>query len=276
MLVLPSRKWQICKGYTCVLRGRRLAAQLLYAGRSRPGQTGCSAGARPVELHCAKRCRSCHGNLLRNAPKLIWRCVKIQRRTPTRKPRARCLLGSQAKPQGLQGLPKTLAWALGGLFHGGLYHCCQSACRGAVCKKAWFWLSHSGMSSFYKSTAGIRNALRENLGFRGAKATAHIPAPALLPVCCIVYTFCRASDKSLTCACDAQNLAAWGVAGTIAYYLWVKPEQKAEAERRVRSKAFALVARVPALVLCCSVLYVGPTCLVPHQFCASCWQQASR
>lgn len=30
-----------------------------------------------------------------------------------------------------------------------------------------------------------------------------------------------------------QNLAAWTLAGTVAYYLWVKPERKAEAERRV-------------------------------------------
>ena len=38
----------------------------------------------------------------------------------------------------------------------------------------------------------------------------------------------------------AQNLAAWTVAGTLAYYLWVKPEQKAEAERRVGALGFAI------------------------------------
>ena len=31
-----------------------------------------------------------------------------------------------------------------------------------------------------------------------------------------------------------QNIAAWAVAGTLAYYLWVKPQQREEQERKVR------------------------------------------
>ncbi|KAK9843957.1 hypothetical protein WJX81_000478 [Elliptochloris bilobata] len=50
--------------------------------------------------------------------------------------------------------------------------------------------------------------MRENLGFRGAK-----------------------------------NVAAWAVAGTIAYYLWVKPEQKAEAERQAARERIANYAK---------------------------------
>ena len=80
--VLPNRMRQVCKGYTCVLRGRRLRTQLQHTGRSRPRQAGCSARARPVELHCANRSRSCHGNLHRSAPNLVGRCAKIQQTTP--------------------------------------------------------------------------------------------------------------------------------------------------------------------------------------------------
>lgn len=31
-----------------------------------------------------------------------------------------------------------------------------------------------------------------------------------------------------------QNLAAWAVAGTLAYFLWVRPEREAEKERQAR------------------------------------------
>ncbi|CAL8466848.1 g6384 [Coccomyxa elongata] len=54
---------------------------------------------------------------------------------------------------------------------------------------------------------GIRNTIKENLGFRGS-----------------------------------QNIAAWAVAGVLAYYLWVKPEREAEQERRAareRARLFA-------------------------------------
>ncbi|KAK9916490.1 hypothetical protein WJX75_003291 [Coccomyxa subellipsoidea] len=55
---------------------------------------------------------------------------------------------------------------------------------------------------------GVRNTIKENLGFRGS-----------------------------------QNIAAWAVAGVIAYYLWVKPEREAEQERRSsreRARAIAI------------------------------------
>ncbi|EIE26539.1 hypothetical protein COCSUDRAFT_32203 [Coccomyxa subellipsoidea C-169] len=55
--------------------------------------------------------------------------------------------------------------------------------------------------------AGLRNTIKANLGFRGT-----------------------------------QNIAAWAVAGVLAYYLWVKPEREAEQERkasRERARLFA-------------------------------------
>ncbi|KAJ7529170.1 hypothetical protein O6H91_15G036200 [Diphasiastrum complanatum] len=32
-----------------------------------------------------------------------------------------------------------------------------------------------------------------------------------------------------------NNLAAWAVAGTVAYYLWIKPEREAQREREERA-----------------------------------------
>ncbi|KAA6422195.1 MAG: peroxisomal N(1)-acetyl-spermine/spermidine oxidase [Trebouxia sp. A1-2] len=50
--------------------------------------------------------------------------------------------------------------------------------------------------SFANRTAGWRRLVSENLGIRGSK-----------------------------------NLAAWAVAGTAAYILWIKPEQKEQQKR---------------------------------------------
>ncbi|KAK9810184.1 hypothetical protein WJX72_006437 [[Myrmecia] bisecta] len=62
-------------------------------------------------------------------------------------------------------------------------------------------------SAWGRKTAGFRRAFSETLGFRGPK-----------------------------------NIAAWGVAGVIAYALWVRPEKQARQEReaaRERAKQFA-------------------------------------
>lgn len=48
-----------------------------------------------------------------------------------------------------------------------------------------------------------------------------------------------------------QNIAAWAVAGVIAYYLWVKPEREAEQERRVSSLS---ADQFPCLHACASCM----------------------
>ena len=82
----------------------------------------------------------------------------------------------------------------------------------------------------------------------------------MLPACCFMNTLLIGLMTSLHwCACGAQNLAAWGVAGTIVYYLWVKPEQKAEAERRVCSRAAVLLLlRLSSTLLLCAFVVVLP------------------
>ncbi|CAK9224359.1 unnamed protein product [Sphagnum troendelagicum] len=38
----------------------------------------------------------------------------------------------------------------------------------------------------------------------------------------------------------AQNLAAWGVAGVVAYYLWIKPERDLKEEQEARAAALRM------------------------------------
>lgn len=73
---------------------------------------------------------------------------------------------------------------------------------------------------------GFRKTVKANLGFRGGTVS-------------IVHSYCApALIYKLACSPQhihfaVQNLAAWGVAGVVAYYLWVKPEREAELERKV-------------------------------------------
>jgi len=67
-------------------------------------------------------------------------------------------------------------------------------------------------SNFNQNMAGIRRALGENFGVRGTR-----------------------------------NIAAWAVAGTLAYYLWVKPGQKAELLRQEDLKRRKEWAKVKGL-----------------------------
>ncbi|KAK9797762.1 hypothetical protein WJX73_008241 [Symbiochloris irregularis] len=63
------------------------------------------------------------------------------------------------------------------------------------------------MATWAQKTAGFRRGLSENFGFRGSK-----------------------------------NLTAWGVAGILTYYIWIKPERKAAEEQqaaRQRAKEHA-------------------------------------
>ena len=87
-------------------------------------------------------------------------------------------------------------------------------------------------------TAGFRRLISENLGVRGSKV-----AVVALTSCLKQHSEGQsgirdfAADLSLLIyICNSfsctQNLAAWAVAGTAAYILWVKPD-KAEQQKRV-------------------------------------------
>jgi NhaP-type Na+/H+ or K+/H+ antiporter len=41
----------------------------------------------------------------------------------------------------------------------------------------------------------------------------------------------------------AQNLAAWGVAGVVAYYLWIKPERDLKEEQEVRYNSTTIISK---------------------------------
>ena len=214
-------------------------------GRNRPYQAVLSAGARPVELHCAIRKCSSHGNLQVRAPNLLRRWAGFSAHT-VKMSRARWLLCSHraAKPYRFPLKPYDgCLFFLLKLLH------LKPSLQGRGLKKsrslqgeACLRHPQSGMS-FYKSTAGIRNTLRENLGFRGVKV-APLSVTFLQVSLCAEMPCVQVEQKAFF-ELVTQNLAAWGVAGTIAYYLWVKPEQKAEAERRVRSHVGAPLACIP-------------------------------
>ncbi|KAH9566726.1 hypothetical protein CY35_04G144400 [Sphagnum magellanicum] len=40
-----------------------------------------------------------------------------------------------------------------------------------------------------------------------------------------------------------QNLAAWGVAGVVAYYLWIKPERDLKEEQEVRYNSTTIISK---------------------------------
>ncbi len=40
-----------------------------------------------------------------------------------------------------------------------------------------------------------------------------------------------------------QNLAAWGVAGVVAYYLWIKPERDIKEEQEVRYNSTTIISQ---------------------------------
>ena len=43
----------------------------------------------------------------------------------------------------------------------------------------------------------------------------------------------RSDVRVMICPLFAQNLAAWGVAGILTYYLWIKPERQRAEEQQV-------------------------------------------
>lgn len=95
-----------------------------------------------------------------------------------------------------------------------------------------------GMSGWSRRTAGFRRGLSENLGFRGSKVVAShfclqgsdvARKPGIFFV-----TAGKTSSLHVKCFLSLQNLAAWGVAGILTYYIWIKPERQARAEQEVR------------------------------------------
>lgn len=75
---------------------------------------------------------------------------------------------------------------------------------------------------------GLRNAIKENLGFRGSQVRSHFTSQNSTKLS-------PSQQRHIAyLLCCLQNIAAWAFAGVLAYYLWVRPEQEAEKERRVR------------------------------------------
>ena len=72
------------------------------------------------------------------------------------------------------------------------------------------------MSSFYKNTAGFRNALRENLGFRGVKASTYFALPAQAAFTLyILYTFGVGRVTIFQCVREVRRTWRHGV--------WLEP-----------------------------------------------------
>ena len=90
--------------------------------------------------------------------------------------------------------------------------------------------------SLANRTAGFRRLVSENFGIRGSKVIIRVYFEDLM----LCSMFSRPDvDSSFLCM---QNLAAWAVAGTAAYILWVKPE-KAEQQKRVSAGEHGPVTR---------------------------------
>lgn len=67
---------------------------------------------------------------------------------------------------------------------------------------------------------------------------------------CFVINYIPCSDFGcVDSVLVVQNIAAWVVAGTVAYYLWVLPDQRKEEAKRVRlTDTYVLYPALPAEV----------------------------
>jgi len=65
-----------------------------------------------------------------------------------------------------------------------------------------------------------------------------------------------------------QNLAAWAVAGTAAYILWIKPEQK-EQQKRVSNDVMQLSMPHQLLLSCLNSIKAGCLCSYMRELCTN-------
>ncbi len=65
-----------------------------------------------------------------------------------------------------------------------------------------------------------------------------------------------------------QNLAAWAVAGTAAYILWIKPEQK-EQQKRVSNDVMQISMPHQLLLSCLNSIKAGCLCSYMRELCTN-------
>lgn len=87
------------------------------------------------------------------------------------------------------------------------------------------------VSGYKSKTAGFRRVVSENLGIRGSKVRPGASCVLVMKV--ILDDTCQTRLCNKHATFGLQNLAAWAVAGTVAYVLWVQPGRKAEQDKRV-------------------------------------------